>query len=331
MVAAVVRTVEDMTDRVRVERRSIDESAVRVRLEIERNRLAGLVVGLEREGLDRECEADSIGEIARSSQHEADVGSETFERERDLSLLEEFRNELSEIEPALARLAQGSYGICAACHEPIEPDRLEAVPATRYCKACQDRFELGGALTAEPVTASAGMVIDTAEFLPDDDELEDLDPAPTEAGACAEEEAVFTFSDAELGEAELQDELDAQGVENELRDGRDGTELDEQDTLAPETTDAEETSLEELRDQELIEENRHTEELEGDLSVAIRRQLGLGDDVELDEIPAVPTDGEAVPRPRQSDEFLCMTCFQLRRRTQLADPIRTRCVDCAID
>jgi RNA polymerase-binding transcription factor DksA len=328
----MVRTVESMIDRVRVERRSPDdESVARVRLEAERSRMAGLIVGLEREGLDRESEADSIGAVASSSQHEADVGSETFERERDLSLLAEFRDELSEIQPALARVAHGSYGACMGCHEPIDSDRLEAVPATRYCKACQDRYELSGALTAEPVTVGVGMVIDVTEFLPDDDELGDQGPAPTEAAAGAEEEAVFTYGEADLGEAELRDELDAEGVEDGRRDGRAGTELDEQDTLAPETSDAEEASLEALRDEELVEENRQTEELEGDLIVAIRRQLGLDDEVDLDDTPAAPADYEELPRPRQSDEFLCSTCFQLKRRTQLADPIRSRCVDCVID
>lgn len=245
MVAAVVRTVEGMMDRVRVERRSpIGESGAGVRLEAERSWLVGLIGGLEREGLDRESKADSIGEIAPSSQQEADVGSDTFERERDFSLLEDIQNELGEIEAALARLAQGSYGVCAGCYEPIDPDRLEAVPATRYCKACQDRYELGGALVAAPMTSE------------------------------------------------------------------------------------EQASLQARRDEELVEESRHTEKLEGDLIVAIRRRLSVDDGLDLDEMPAVPAERENVPRPRQSDEFLCSTCFQLKRRTQLTDPIRSRCVDC---
>jgi RNA polymerase-binding transcription factor DksA len=273
--------------------------------------------------LDRESEADSIGEIAPSSQHEADVGSETFERERDLSLLIEFRNELSEIEPALARLTQGSYGVCAGCYEPIDRDRLEAVPATRYCKACQDRYELGGALAAEPVTAGAGIVIDAAEFLPDDDELEDLGPAQVERRLVPKRGGVHlrrrrarrSRAARRAGRGRCRKRVAQRPPQD--RAGRTGH---------PHTGDEWRggSVLEERRDEELVEANRQTEDLEGDLSVAIRRQIGLDDELDRDEIPAVPAGYEQVPRPRQSDEFLCSTCFQLKRRTQLADPDRSR-------
>jgi RNA polymerase-binding transcription factor DksA len=155
-------------------------------LETERERLTRLIAGLECEGLDLESEFDSIGELAPVSQHQADLASETFERERDLSLLGEFRAELNEVERALARLADGSYGLCAHCRAPIGDERLTAVPATRYCRTCQARHERLDTLESEAAYATEGIVGDLAEFLPSDDELE----SSAEAERAAEEQAV---------------------------------------------------------------------------------------------------------------------------------------------
>jgi RNA polymerase-binding transcription factor DksA len=187
----------------------LDNRATRSRLEAERQRLTRLIVGLEDEGLDRESEADSLGEITPVSQHPADVGSETFERERDFSLLEEFGAELREVERAIGRLADGSYGRCAACHASINPDRLAAVPATRYCKICQDCYERRGSLATESVYVAGGIVGDPAEFLPDDDDLE-LSVSGSADGP--EEDAVAIYRDSTLSQAEHEDELAARGL-----------------------------------------------------------------------------------------------------------------------
>jgi RNA polymerase-binding transcription factor DksA len=120
---------------------AIDDATVRRWLEIQRARLAGLISGLEREGMAAESQADAMGEMAPASQHPADIASDTFERERDLGLLEDFRAELDEVSAALIRLSHGVYGICEGCRVTIPVERLEAVPATRYCIACEQRHE----------------------------------------------------------------------------------------------------------------------------------------------------------------------------------------------
>ncbi|GIU90872.1 MAG: hypothetical protein KatS3mg010_1971 [Acidimicrobiia bacterium] len=109
---------------------NIDGDAVRRRLEAERERISGLIGGLRGEGLDS-TEADQVGELAHYDQHPADQGSETFEREKDLSILERLENELAEIEAALERLEQGTYGIDEVTGEPIDPERLDAYPTAR--------------------------------------------------------------------------------------------------------------------------------------------------------------------------------------------------------
>jgi RNA polymerase-binding transcription factor DksA len=56
-------------------------------------------------------------------------------------LLVRCREALDEITQALQLLDQGAYGLCLVCGIPIPYERLEAVPATRRCVSCQDRFQ----------------------------------------------------------------------------------------------------------------------------------------------------------------------------------------------
>jgi RNA polymerase-binding transcription factor DksA len=109
---------------------SFDDDAVRQRLVADRDRVNGLIGALHNEGLD-ESESDQAGELADYDQHPADTGSETFEREKDLSILESLEAELVEIEAALQRLDDGTYGVDEVTGEPIDPERLEAYPTAR--------------------------------------------------------------------------------------------------------------------------------------------------------------------------------------------------------
>jgi DnaK suppressor protein len=78
-------------------------------------------------------ERTSTGDLSGNDQHPAEEGTETFDRERDLSLLESLEHEMDEVQAALDRLEDGSYGKCEVCGRPIGDERLEAVPETRYC------------------------------------------------------------------------------------------------------------------------------------------------------------------------------------------------------
>jgi DnaK suppressor protein len=97
-----------------------------------------------REGFDdlhNESEEDSLSELSSLDQHQADVGTETFNRERDLSILENVEAELADIEHALRRIDEGTYGTCEACGKPIGDARLEAMPAARFCVDDQGKAE----------------------------------------------------------------------------------------------------------------------------------------------------------------------------------------------
>ena len=65
--------------------------------------------------------------------HLADTASETYERELDEGLEEDAREQLREVEAALARIEAGEYGTCEVCGKEIPDERLEAVPWTTLC------------------------------------------------------------------------------------------------------------------------------------------------------------------------------------------------------
>jgi RNA polymerase-binding transcription factor DksA len=107
-----------------------DAQHARQRLEQERDRVHELIAGLRSEGLDEE-EAAQSGELTHYDQHPADQASETFEREKDMAILEQLELDLAEIEAALQRIEDGTYGIDEVSGEPIDPERLDAIPTAR--------------------------------------------------------------------------------------------------------------------------------------------------------------------------------------------------------
>jgi RNA polymerase-binding transcription factor DksA len=107
----------------------VDTDDARRRLDEERSRVSGLIQEMRAE-LDGEEESGEA-ELADYDQHPADSGTDTFEREKDLSILDGLEAELAEIEAAIERIDQGTYGIDEVTGAPIDPARLEAVPEAR--------------------------------------------------------------------------------------------------------------------------------------------------------------------------------------------------------
>jgi RNA polymerase-binding protein DksA len=109
----------------------MDAEQARKRLAEEQERLRGIKQELDE--ARGESEEDSLQELSSYDQHPADIATETFEREKDLSILDQVEGELADVEYALQRLDAGTYGTCDACGKPIGDDRLEAMPAARFC------------------------------------------------------------------------------------------------------------------------------------------------------------------------------------------------------
>ena len=109
-----------------------DLQAYRRRLEAELAELRG-----QRAELEESTEAslaDATGEVGFDEEF-ADAGSFTFERERDLSLVDNARDLIDKVEHALARIDSGRFGRCEACGGAIEAERLDALPYATLCLA----------------------------------------------------------------------------------------------------------------------------------------------------------------------------------------------------
>jgi len=84
---------------------------------------------------------ESVTDLSFADNHPADLGTENFERSKDLSLREHSFSRLRLIDEALARIDTGTYGTCLRCGETISPARLAAVPETPLCFSCREYDE----------------------------------------------------------------------------------------------------------------------------------------------------------------------------------------------
>ena len=89
----------------------------------------------------RDTQEDVYGELTMVDQHEADYGTETFDRELSLTQEEILESEKREIAEALHKQQVGTYGICESCGQQIDPERLKARPYSVLCVDCQRERE----------------------------------------------------------------------------------------------------------------------------------------------------------------------------------------------
>lgn len=104
---------------------------------------AHLTEGIERhseETLKRSAK-DDAGDLSAYGQHMADAGTDTFDRDFALSMVANEQEALSEIEAAIKRIHDGTYGVCEITQKPIAKERLLAVPFTRYSAEAQKDLE----------------------------------------------------------------------------------------------------------------------------------------------------------------------------------------------
>jgi RNA polymerase-binding transcription factor DksA len=112
---------------------AIDTSEFRARLEEERGRLVNAVTFLKTENPG--SLEDELGELggAASDNHLGDIATATFDRGLDQGLEEGAQQTLADIEAALLRIDEGTYGTCLVCGGPIGAARLRALPWARLC------------------------------------------------------------------------------------------------------------------------------------------------------------------------------------------------------
>jgi len=112
-------------------------------------RLQGDVSGLMDEAL-RKTGGEASGNLSNTPLHLADLGTDAFEQEVNLSLLENEDQQLEEVSAALDRIGQGTYGRCQECGQDIPRPRLDAVPFTRYCVGCAEKLQEKGPRLENP-------------------------------------------------------------------------------------------------------------------------------------------------------------------------------------
>lgn len=105
-----------------------------------RARLRGDVTTMANATLKR-TRTEASGDLSSMPIHMADIGSDNFDQEFTLSLMENDEGTLGLIEDALERIEAGTYGACVECGSRIPKTRLNAIPYTPYCIKCADDFQ----------------------------------------------------------------------------------------------------------------------------------------------------------------------------------------------
>lgn len=89
----------------------------------------------------KKSQKDASGDISGYTYHMADVATDTYDREFSLGLAANERQALIELDDAIKRIEEGTYGICEECTSPISKTRLKVVPFARLCIKCQEKKE----------------------------------------------------------------------------------------------------------------------------------------------------------------------------------------------
>ena len=136
------------------------------------------------------------GELSSMPVHLADMGTDNYEQEFSLGLMAEERKTLEEIQLALARIQNGTFGICEGLGTPIEENRLEAIPWTRFSLEYARMIESGKASKNDNFRRRP---IDIQREIEEDDE---------------EEEDTLDTEDVELLDEDVDEDMEEEGTDS---------------------------------------------------------------------------------------------------------------------
>jgi len=89
----------------------------------------------------KKSQKDAAGDISGYTYHMADIATDTYDREFSLGLASNERKFIYEIDDAVKKIEDGTYGICEGCKNLITKTRLKAIPYARRCLKCQEKTE----------------------------------------------------------------------------------------------------------------------------------------------------------------------------------------------
>ncbi|MHB1455993.1 MAG: TraR/DksA C4-type zinc finger protein [Armatimonadota bacterium] len=106
----------------------------------EKARVQRMILNMD-DDLDYDPDRPGQSELADYDQHPADDGTETFEKEKDISVRDSWRDVMGRIDEALGKIERGTYGCCDRCGVTISKERLNVMPYAIFCVDCQDAIE----------------------------------------------------------------------------------------------------------------------------------------------------------------------------------------------
>ena len=112
------------------------------RFRVLRSRLRGDLDQMTDEALRRD-NAGGTGNLSNVPLHMADLGTDNYDQEFTLGLIENEQGTLELVNEALGRMEKGTFGQCVECGEPISKPRLQAIPYARHCIRCARKLEGG--------------------------------------------------------------------------------------------------------------------------------------------------------------------------------------------
>jgi len=133
------KTIAGLTGRREEEEVNDNFDELRSRLVSEQKRLSEELEQLQADS--RTTEVRREGSPFGKREEEA---TESFELEKRLALEKQARDHLNEVEHALKKFEEGTYGMCDICGEPIAPARLEVLPQANLCVKCKEKNAKGG-------------------------------------------------------------------------------------------------------------------------------------------------------------------------------------------
>jgi RNA polymerase-binding protein DksA len=106
-----------------------------------RERLVGKVDVMQGETL-KKSRQDASGDLSNVPIHMADVGTDNYERDIMIELIQNGEEGVRNIDTALEKIEEGAFGVCELCAKKINKDRLKAVPYAKLCIDCQREEEI---------------------------------------------------------------------------------------------------------------------------------------------------------------------------------------------
>jgi DnaK suppressor protein len=89
----------------------------------------------------KKSQKDASGDISGYTYHMADIATDTYDREFSLGLASNERQLIYELDDALKKIEEGTFGVCEDCKDAIAKTRLKAIPYARLCLKCQEKKE----------------------------------------------------------------------------------------------------------------------------------------------------------------------------------------------